>query len=176
MVTLGTVGRSLRQEALMRAYVRAVVAQAGMSAFEPEPDYGTDLCVRAIVDHDGAADDAGLQLDFQLRSTTRATVGPNGLTYELDADTYRKLRLQISVPRYLVVLDLPGEETQWLEQTPDALILRRCAYWYSLSGEPERDNASTVTIAIPAGNVFSANWLRATMHALLQSFTQGPSK
>ncbi len=38
--------REHRQEALSRAYIRAVAALAGMTICEPENDYGIDMAIR----------------------------------------------------------------------------------------------------------------------------------
>ena len=55
-----------RQQALCKAYVRAIAAQAGLICSEPEEDYGVDLCLRAIRSRGSRLADVGGQLDLQL--------------------------------------------------------------------------------------------------------------
>ena len=122
------VPRSQRQEALSRAYVRAVAAQAGLICGEPEQDFGIDLCLRAVRRRGRRYTDVGGQLDLQVKSTTQANVGANHVAYDLSVKNYDDLRESgDNCPRILVVLVLPDDEAQWLSQSPEELILRHCA-------------------------------------------------
>jgi len=58
------VGVQHRQEALCRAYVRAIAAQAGLICSEPEEDYGIDLCLRAIRGRGPRLADVGGVIEF----------------------------------------------------------------------------------------------------------------
>jgi hypothetical protein len=51
--------REHRQEALSRAYVRAIAAQVGVTVSEPENDYGIDMQLRAITRLEGQRRDRG---------------------------------------------------------------------------------------------------------------------
>jgi hypothetical protein len=108
--------------------------------------------------------DSGPQLDLQLKSTTRAKVRKTVVVHDLEVRTYNLLRQKIIIrPRILVVLVLPEDEGQWLSQSEDALILRRCAYWTSLRGAEPTTARKTVRIQIPRANVFSVESLQALM-------------
>ena len=159
--------REHRQEALCRAYVRAVAALAGVTICEPENDYGIDMALRAITARENKRRDASVQLDLQLKSTTRANVTDTHAIYDLEVENYHDLRAPEAVcPRILVVLVLPAEEPRWLSQTPEELVIRHCAYWMSLKGFPDTTSTSTVRIAIPTANVFSVAALQAIMQRL----------
>jgi hypothetical protein len=107
--------RNHRQEALCRAYVQAIAAQAGLIWARPEQDYGIDLSLRTVVVQDNRRRDGGAQLDLQLKSTGRAAVGETALTYDLDVRAYHDLcHPDYPCPRILVVLVLPADETRWL--------------------------------------------------------------
>jgi Domain of unknown function (DUF4365) len=148
-----------------RAYVQAVAAQAGVICSKPELDYGIDLCLRAVEVRDGRHLDVSVQLDLQLRSTTLANVSDAQVAYDLDVDTSNDLRTsRVRCPRILVLLVLPGEESEWLSQTPEALALRRAAYWLSLRSFPARTATRTVRVPIPIANLFSV----AAVQALLR--------
>src|SRR5262245_7998967 len=107
--------RSHRQEALSKAYVRAVAAKAGVICSEPEQDYGIDMCLRAVRMRGDRHADAGGQVDLQLKSTTRAAVEADKIVYDLEMKNYDDLRQGgVNCPRILVVLVLPEDEEQWL--------------------------------------------------------------
>src|SRR5579862_3063647 len=112
--------RNDRQEALCRADVRAIAAQAGVICGEPESDYGVDLCLRGVRVRGRRHLDRGGQIDLQLKSTTRAIEDDTEIRYDLDVKAYDDLREDMdNCPRYLVLLVLPDEESRWLEQSPE---------------------------------------------------------
>jgi hypothetical protein len=111
--------------------------------------------------------DSGIQIDLQLKSTTRAQVGGSAVTYDLNVRNYNHLRVaNANCPRLLVVFVMPDDETQWLTQTIDELVLRHCAYWLSLKGHPEKESSATVRVAIPKESVFSVAAIQAMMQQL----------
>jgi Domain of unknown function (DUF4365) len=156
-----------RQEALCRAYVRAIAAQAGLICSEPEEDYGIDLCLRAIRRRGPRLADVGAQLDLQLKSTTRARVSDSEVLFDLETKTYDDLReTGDNVPRILVVLVMPVDESRWISQSPEELVLRGGAYWLSLEGYPSTKAARTVRITIPRSQVFSVQAVLGLMASL----------
>jgi hypothetical protein len=166
--------RNDRQESLCRAYVRAVAAQAGVICSEPEQDYGVDLCLLSVKVRGRRHGDAGGQVDLQLKSTTQAHAAGDEIKYDLDVVAYDDLRAEPdNCPRLLVVLLLPAEEALWLEQSPEQLTLRRCAYWISLAGRPATKATSTIRITIPQTNVFSVEAVRGLLASLRRK--DGPS-
>ena len=134
-----------RQEAICKAYVRAIAAQAGLICSEPEGDYGIDLCLRAIRSRGPRLADVGGQLDLQLKSTTRAHVSDSAVLFDLEKKTTMTCEKQgDNVPRILVVLLMPLDENQWISQSPGELVLRGGGYWLSLEGYPSTSAAKTV--------------------------------
>jgi Domain of unknown function (DUF4365) len=123
--------------------------------------------LRVITPLAGQRRDRGPQLDLQLKSTTRANVGQVHLTYDLPVVNYDDLRqTDGQVARILVVLVMPEDETLWLSQSPEELVLRHCAYWLSLKGYPPTMNTTTYRVSIPLANVFSLGALRDVMQRL----------
>jgi hypothetical protein len=160
---------NLQQEWLSRAYVQAVAARAGVITSKPDPDLGIDLCLRAVRREANQYQDAGVQLDLQLRSTTRASVTDTEVRYDLDVRTYNYLRQASALcPRLLVVLVLPEDEALWLSQSPEELVLRHCAYWMSLVGAEPTPATSSVRITIPRSQAFSVQAVQMWMTRLLQ--------
>jgi hypothetical protein len=158
--------RNHRQEALCRAYVHAVAALAGVGTSVPIPDYGVDLSLRNIERRGNRRFDGRLQLDLQLRSTTLADVTVTRIGYDLDVQTYDFLREASPICCLLIVLVLPEDETLWLSQSPEELVVRHCAYWHSLRGAAPITATSSIRIAIPPSQVFSVQAVREIMDRL----------
>jgi len=78
---------------------------------QPDPDYGIDLLLRAVAVDSRRRRDVSVQLDLQLRSTTRANLTESAVAYDLNVDTYNDLRIPGACPRILVVLVLPERGT-----------------------------------------------------------------
>lgn len=164
--------RNHRQEALCRAYVQAIAALAGVGTGNYAFDYGVDMSLRAILQSDNLHQDARVQLDLQLRSTTRANVSETQVSYDLNVRTYEYLRIPSWIHCILVLLVLPGDEAQWLSQSVEELIVRHCAYWISLEGSEPTTATSSVRITIPRTQVFSVEAVRSFMDRLMQG--EGP--
>jgi hypothetical protein len=137
---------------------------AGVGTSRPEPDYGIDLSLREIALVDGRYQDTSVQIDLQMRATTRAGMTETALVYDLDINAYNKLRtFSAGVPRVLVVLVLPEDDSEWLSQSPDQLSIRHCAYWLSLEGAPPSKASRSVRVMISLGNVFSPEAVRTLL-------------
>lgn len=147
-----------REEALSRAYVAAIAAGAGYVTSEPRID-------RDSVDIEiHAGGNIRPQLNIQLKATINLGECKDGVyRYPLKIRNYNLLRIETMVPRILVVLSLPSLETEWLLVNAEELILRRCAYWTSLRGSPEKDNKDTVTISLENKRRFDVEGLKALM-------------
>jgi hypothetical protein len=159
--------RPHRQELLCRAYVHAIAAQAGVHCSRPDPDYGIDLSLRHVAIVSRRHRDTSVQVDLQLRSTTRAGVTETEVMLDLDVETYNDLRTpETFCPRLLVVLVMPDEEAEWVSQSSDELAIRHCAYWLSLHGYAETSARSTIRIGIPLINRFSVEAVLTIMQRL----------
>ncbi len=87
----------------------------------------------------------------------------DGILLPLSIKNYDDLRRDCVVPRVLIVVALPANEEDWLDQSEDALILRHCGYWASLAGAPERENTASVTVPIPRHQRFDTTAVKALM-------------
>ncbi|MBY0527447.1 MAG: DUF4365 domain-containing protein [Gemmataceae bacterium] len=151
-----------RQEALSRAYVQAIAGRCGMSVSTPFPDYGIDLSLHEITIVGNRRLETGVRLDIQAKATTRSNVSGTNLRYDLAVRDYEVLRFaEAGSHRILVILALPKSEEQWLSQTEEELILRRCAYWFSLRDWPATMNRKSIRLSVPRTNVFTVPALRA---------------
>ena len=155
------VPQSQRQEALSRAYVRAIAARAGVTCADLFQDFGADMILRDVAQQEHNFVEDGPQVDLQLKSTTRAEVRETEVRYDLDVRAYNWLRQQqVSQPRVLVLMVLPEDEARWLSQSLEELVLRRCAYWLNLRGAGPTTNQRTIRIKLPRANVFSSAAVR----------------
>ena len=147
-----------REEALSRVYIAAVTAGAGyVTALMDFDRDGVDVQIRA-------GGSMRPSLDIQLKATINLGVPTNGVFhFPLKRRNYDLLREQVMIPRILVVLDLPKNEADWLNVTPEQLIMRRCAYWASLVGAKETENKESVTVSIQNKNRFDVDALKALM-------------
>jgi hypothetical protein len=157
-----------RQEALSRAYIQAVVGKVGMSFSFANFDYGIDLTINDIIELNGHYFESGFRLDVQAKSSVNAKVENDIVTYALEVKAYEALRVNSRIPRILVLLALPTQESEWAEQDEERLILRKCAYWISLKERGPTTNEARITIRIPRTNVFTFEGLRTIMETVKQ--------
>jgi hypothetical protein len=79
------------------------------------------------------------RIELQLKCTSDSLRGEH-VVCRLKSKNYNDLRLDdLVVPRILVVLLVPRDESEWFQQTEAELSRRRCAYWISLGGPGSRD-------------------------------------
>lgn len=141
------------------AYVRAVAADAGCAV--------TDNIYPDINSRDGSISaDWGRrpQIDFQAKATSQDVLREDAVRFRLPIDDYNDLRRRDKVPHILIVLLMPEDDADWLSQTREELVMRRCAYWMSLEGMSESPNVSTVTVRIPVSQTFDGAQLRDMMN------------
>lgn len=151
-----------QKERFSLAYIAAVAAKAGFDLVEPPVD--TDSIDGALISHSGRRP----RIEFQAKATARDLFDDVEIAFPLPLKNYDDLRRDVIIPRYLIVVVLPEHHDNWLTQSEDALILRHCGYWASLSGLPDTENSSNVTVRVPRTQQFNPDALHALMHAANQ--------
>lgn len=152
----------MKMEQFSRAYVAALAAQAGCNSARPEVDEDSvdlELSMKGI---SGCKRSRG-KLEMQLKCTHAADRSRDFFPFSLSIKNYDELRADVVIPRLLVVVCVPEECEDWTEQTEEQLCLHHCAYWLSLAGMPETNNAESVTVHIPRNQIFSVEFLREAM-------------
>ena len=143
-----------QKEQFSIAYVRAVIAAAGYNVYKMEVDEDSvDLGIAAT-----ASLDLPLRprLDLQLKCTAaEGVLDDEFIHFPLKVKNYGDLSNIGLVPQALVVVLVPTEVEDWLTQTEEQLVLRRCAYWLSLLGHSPVNNTESVTVRIPRAQQFT---------------------
>ena len=153
---------NLQMEQFSLAYVRAVAAGAGYQVIRPEAD--VDSVDGVLMSGFGRRP----RIDFQAKATSQDLLRADGIHFPLPVKNYEDLR-EVIVPRVLIVLLMPGDDTDWLTQTGNELCLHHCAYWLSLKGMGGVSNTSSITVTIPTANIFN----RAQLNTLMTRVSNG---
>lgn len=148
---------SINQEQLSVSYFLAVAAMADTIANINKNDSDSrDATVSAKVNVNG--DIVSSTVAFQLKSAYGQTYHYNedgNIVYNLKKKNYMDLIMPSSTPIVLCLLILPKNLNDWMTQSTESLILKKCMYYISLEGRPDSDNEETVTITIDKDNLFT---------------------
>jgi hypothetical protein len=154
-----------KQEQLSLAALHAVCAKAGLGykcSARIQDNWGWDAHADVFERLDPESVLTDFKIKFQLKATRQTLTLKNGrLSFPIEVSHYNRLRAsgRSDAPTYLVVFHLPGSEADWLECTPEQLVLRRCLRWVSLRNAPETAN-QTITVYVPEKNVLTPDALR----------------
>lgn len=155
-----------QKEELSKAYVHAVAARCGFAVGSWSQDQSCIDVTIAAAGILGSGTLADPKLDLQLKCTSDSyAVKEDHVAWSLERAHYEKLRARASTPKILVVLVLPSQEREWVEHTPESLIVRRCAFWCSPDAWPAIDTGSKL-VHLPLANVFSPRWLSEAMERI----------
>ena len=149
---------------LSYAYLHAVAAKCGMSCSwgnRHDDGVGVDATIRVKENFGSDALLNSFTIDVQLKSTTQElTLIEGRYAYPLSIKNYNELRDTSCSPlKFLVVVLLPADRSQWLNVSSQQLIARRCAYWLGLHGAGTSTNATNQTVYIPENNVLTPDSL-----------------
>lgn len=153
-----------QKEQFSITYIRAIASVAGYSLYRPEID--NDSIDLGIVARGGIGTILSPRLELQLKCTARDILDSNSIKYPLNLKNYNELKINALVPRILVVVLVPENIVDWLQQTEEELCLRHCGYWVSLRGMPDTENTTNVTIEIPRSNQFTPLSLQAIIQRI----------
>jgi hypothetical protein len=154
-----TMDINARQEQFADAFLLAVAAVAGFTAAKPAVDHDSvDWTISSRLPRRP-------KIDIQMKSRrVENTDTGNVIHYDLNHKNYEDLILaDLQAPRLLVLVLVPHDLGDWLKLSPEQLTLQRCAYWYSLANQSERDNKTTVRVHIPRSNLLDVASLGALM-------------
>jgi hypothetical protein len=156
-----------QKELFSKAYVRAVAAVAGFSVDRLELDFNSiDLQITA-----GSGDGSICfpELKLQLKCTSRDVIDGDWIRFPLKVKNYNDLRRNVLVPRILVVVLVPDNLEDWVQQSEAEMCMRYCGYWMSLRGMSETQNTAAVTVSLPRSNQFTVQ----TLKSMIQRISEG---
>lgn len=99
-------------------------------------------------------------INIQLKATSHCHIENGKIIFDLPVKNYNDLRAKTLDPNYLVLLILPEDENEWVHQSTEHIISKKCAYWAGLHGCSETNNTSTVRIKIPELDIFTKDVLK----------------
>ncbi|HHY67460.1 MAG TPA: DUF4365 domain-containing protein [Alicyclobacillus sp.] len=150
------------KEQFSLAYVKAVASVAGFAVERISVDLDSEdvmICSRSSTGRIRSP-----RLDVQLKCTASAVMKEDVIKYPLKIKNYDDLIPEnLLVPRILVIVLVPEDPSEWLDQTEECMAMRHCGYWVSLKGMPPTKNETSVTIEIPRTHVFSVDALKRIM-------------
>ena len=154
-----------QKEQFSRAYVQAVAAVAGYTWSLPSvDDDSVDLTLAA---KGGGGTIRSPKLDLQLKCHATATLTEPAFSFPVKLKNYDDLRDgTVMVPRILVVVLVPDDVSDWIKHSESELALRRCGYWFSLSGLGPTTNAKSVTLTLPRSQQFNPDNLAGIMQRI----------
>lgn len=143
----------IRKEGFSEAYLRALAASQGVSVIREENDFdGIDLALaaRGYVTYQGQRSSLrSPRLGVQLKCSSKHQPIEGTLQHDLPVQNYEALRARRqAMPSVLVVVCVPPDWESRLVWTPDALLLRHCAFWRSLEGAPPTSNRRTCRVTL----------------------------
>lgn len=164
---LVSVDINIQKEEFSYSYIHAIASTAGYSfqlAPRPLDMDGIDGIIAASA---SSGSMRRPRLEVQVKCTSRDVLDNEGIKYPLRVKNYDDLRYDDPyISRILVVVLVPDNPDDWLQQSEAELCLRRCGYWVSLRGQPAMPNQTSVTASIPRKNIFNTNALTMIMQCL----------
>jgi len=154
------------KEALSLHYIEVIASANGYKTTSSHPDYGTDL---DVIEIDSRMEQerhrycqTGRELKLQLKATQTIIDAGNDIKYDLKVKNFNDLvsRRESRHPLILILFILPPESSEWIHLSDEALILRKCAYWYYPDEtETSTSNVSTKRITISKQNLITEETL-----------------
>lgn len=147
------------------AYIRALAAHAGFKVSTCDVDDDSiDITIEGTGYNNAIIRNP--KIDIQLKSTKNFRLKNNIITYSLKSKNYTDLiGNNVLSPRYLVLLHLSGNISDWLYHSVSGVTLKNRCYWFSLRNLPPSQNSHSVTLNIPAGQVLTSSFLKDIMKA-----------
>lgn len=150
---------------LSYAYLHAVATQAGFGCEvrgRSADNAGKDAQVSIYERLSAKTVFSDFSIEIQLKACKNRPKPKNGnLPFSIPIQNYNQLRSKENLaPHLLVVLFLPHDKKDWLNVTPEHLVLRECAFWVSLWMAKEVEGQESRTVYIPEQNILSPKGLR----------------
>ncbi|MFJ9213503.1 DUF4365 domain-containing protein [Streptomyces sp. NPDC102264] len=165
---MATEATSWQKEQVSRAYVHVLATQGGYTICDWNVDKdGVDVTLRS----------RGLMVDIQLKCTQSPRITRGGYSFDLDVETYNKLRdPERSAPGHLALLIVPPDIGRWVTHQPESIILACHGYWASLHGMGDANGSVSTAINLPEHQSLTVKAMGAMFDAarrLITTTSQG---
>ena len=149
------------------AFVHMVVSAAGCSIKHHSTDYdGVDITIASSTKYERYY---GPQMELQVKCTAQADLlVTDTMKWKLDADPFRLLIEPNSyLPRFLGVLLVPVDPSNWLDQDEERLLASSCMYWERANelGTLKKGQQSKV-VHLPRKKIFNVAQLQGIMKTI----------
>ncbi len=154
-----------KQEQLSLAVLHATCAKAGFGfkiTRRIQDNWGWDAEADVYEKLDPSSTLWDFKLKFQLKATRQQlTFAESRYSFPIEVSHYNRLRAEAGcdAPTYLVIFQMPPNEAEWFDCTPNQLVLRRCLRWVSLRSAAESAQG-TITVYFPESHVLTPDALR----------------
>lgn len=124
-------------EQLSKRYIEIIANKNGYFALSGK-DYGTDLHIVKVTKYGNSFCETGRQIHIQVKSVIETSEHlietADKIKYDLRGKNYNDLVFRIKedgyIPLILILFIFPDKPENWLQITPEHMILGKCAYWY----------------------------------------------
>lgn len=158
--------RNTHQGWYAERYVSALAAAAGLTVAKSEPDVTGDDYTIAFKGLLGGMKHPKIDVQVKSWSESQKHNADGCWQYPMKAAHFNNLAgSNYSLPRYLILVVVPNDWTDYALATPHELRLRYAAYWASLQDREEVDVAvrKTVRVPVPVANLLTMHTLRALL-------------
>lgn len=164
--------KNTQKEEFSYAYIHAIASVAGFS-FQIKSRPMDNAGVDATIEMPGESEDMLFpKLDIQVKCTASTDIidkDKDLIKYPLPVKNYNRLiHNNPLIPIILVIILVPENVDNWIsisEQDQETL-LRKCAYWISLTGQAKTKNNTNKTIKISLKNIFTPDSLKSIMEKI----------
>ena len=158
---------SWQKEQVSRAYVHALATQGGYTICDWNVDKdGVDVTLRS----------RGLMVDIQLKCTQSPRTVRGGFSFDIDVETYDKLRdAERSAPGHLALLIVPPDIGHWVTHQSESIVLACHGYWASLQGAEDAKGSVTTAIHLPEHQPLTVKAM-STMFEAARRMTSGQGR
>lgn len=113
--------------------------------------------------------DVGFSVEFQLKASKNVIIDEHAIRYDLDVAAYNDLVAR-SGARYctqaiLILMALPEDARDWLTLSEEQLVLKRCCYWTTVTGDLT-GNEQTRRITIARSRLLTPEAVTALLFAV----------
>lgn len=156
---------SQQKEQFSLAIVHAIASVAGYATYRPTVD--EDSVDIGIAARGTQGSRRSPRVEAQLKCTEVPDWHDDYIHYSLNLKNYNDLKGDdLCVPRILVIVVVPDVIDNWLIHSEQELVLRKCAYWFSLRKAVNTANTSSVTVKVPKSQLLTVEALKGIMKGI----------